>query len=248
MLYQGKADGNHAQDDKFKALENYCVENTTRQPKEFKDIYEKTFETVHGAQMMISPSQGQFLSMLTSMRRPKVVLELGCFVGYSALWFAHGLDFFSSDEPRGHLFTIEKNEKMAKLAQKNISSTKYGKYISVINEPAANVLEKWDPNNKIDIVFIDADKAGYISYYNTIIEKNLLSKDGIIIVDNTTFRGEVLDHSSLSRSSNIEDSTKKPKLTTSEHIFNFNKHVNEDPRTDNLLLPIFDGFSMIRQV
>ncbi|OLY79346.1 O-methyltransferase MdmC [Smittium mucronatum] len=186
--------------------------------------------------MMISPTQGQVISTLISAIRPKRVLELGCFVGNSALWIAEGLSKVPGK--KGHLWTCEIDPKMAAFATENVEMV--GDLVTVVNSSAQEFLDSWDAKVQFDFIFIDADKGGYISYYETILSRNLLSHSGIILVDNVLFNDSVhlLD-------SQPGQMIKKPK-SISEKIYNFNLYVSRDNRTEQVVLPIFDGITIIR--
>ncbi|KAJ2364900.1 hypothetical protein H4S01_003537 [Coemansia sp. RSA 2610] len=175
------------------------------------------------SQKMISPLQGAFLSGFVRAQRPKSILELGCYVGYSALWLAHGLrDTASSTKP--HVWTCERDAAVARTAVENITTAGYKHAISVLNQPAEAVLEAW--NRKVDMVFIDANKSAYRQYYDMILDRELLSEHGQIIVDNVLFHGKV--HS-------------KPRSRIATKIHEFNQYVANDPRTTQVILPVFDG-------
>ncbi|OMJ13640.1 putative O-methyltransferase YrrM [Smittium culicis] len=219
----------------------YCIKHSSDQPKVISEVFENTYSSVHGARMMISSIQGQTLSMLISLLKPKICLELGCFVGNSALWIADGL---AKAFPRphkkqaaGHLWTCEIDPKTAELATSNISKSDLAEYVTVVNSSGLDFLAKWDKTKQFDFVFIDADKGNYINYYEYIVSNNLLAPNGLIIADNVLFKGQV---------SKLEATTHYANPSSvSQKIFNFNLHVKNDPRTEQVVLPVFDGMSLI---
>ncbi|OLY85329.1 O-methyltransferase MdmC [Smittium mucronatum] len=186
--------------------------------------------------MMISPTQGQAMSMLISAIRPNRVLELGCFVGNSALWIADGLS--NVPEKKGHLWTCEIDPKMAAFATKNVEMV--SDLVTVVNSSAQDFLDSWNEKNQFDFIFIDADKGGYINYYETILSRNMLSLSGLIVADNVLFKDQV--HPIDNR---LGGMIKAPK-SIREKVYNFNLHVSLDNRTEQVILPIFDGLSIIR--
>lgn len=176
------------------------------------------------AQMLSGHVQGKFLETISKLLRPKRILEIGTFTGYSALCLAKGL----TDD--GILHTIELREEDAKIAGSFFSKSLYNNKIILHQGNALQVIpllkESWD------IVFIDADKTGYIDYYELTLP--FLKTNGLIIADNVLFHGEVL-------AENI-----KGKNAIAIHAFN--KHIVNDNRVDNVLLTVRDGLSIIRKL
>ncbi|KAJ2778454.1 hypothetical protein H4R18_004581 [Coemansia javaensis] len=190
-----------------------------------------------GAQKMVSPLQGAFMAALVRAARPAAVLELGCYVGYSALWLAHGL--CRGAAPR--LWTCERDPDAAQAARSNIARAGLQDTVTVLAQPAAAVLEAWDPAAKLDLVFIDANKAAYRRYYDLVLDRDLLHPRGQIIVDNVLFRGEVLreDHAAPPAAAGASRIARK--------LHEFNQHVASDPRTTQVVLPVFDGLMLIQR-
>ncbi|PVU89620.1 hypothetical protein BB559_005014 [Furculomyces boomerangus] len=220
-------------------VHEYCSKYSTQQPKHLEELYVSTSNNRRDSVMMISPLQGRTISMLVSMKQPKRVLELGCFVGYSALWMAEGL---LGNKSPSHITTCEIDKELAESSRNYIEKVGRSNLISVVNKPAQEVLDSWNPEEKLDFVFIDADKGGYWNYYNTILERNLLSPDGIMIVDNTLFYGKV-----HALEEPMGDKGKSRSIRGVEkYIYNFNKMVSEDKRTEKVILPIFDGLTLIK--
>ena len=133
----------------------------------------------------------------------------------------------------GKLVTLEKNVERNKIASNFFKKAKQEKKIKTIFGPALESMNKFKKQNqKFDLVFIDADKENYKNYYNQSLD--LIEKNGLIIVDNVLWHGEVVD------------TKKQDKLTTI--IREFNTYVNRDKRTENLIIPVGDGFTVCRKL
>ena len=186
-------------------------------------ILDETRATHPKAHMLSGEVQGQFLSMLSCMKKPMHILEIGTFTGYSALCLAKGLDL------EGKLHTIENRIEDAQTADGYFNQSKYAHQIKLHIGDAKEIIPTlphiWD------IVFIDADKTGYIEYYEMVLPK--LAPGGIIIADNVLFHGEVLEN------------TISGKNAIAIHAFN--EHVKNDARTSQVLLTIRDGMLLIQK-
>jgi caffeoyl-CoA O-methyltransferase len=175
------------------------------------------------AHMLSGRLQGRFLSMLSKLLQPQYILEIGTFTGYSALCLAEGL------APMGSLHTIEIREEDAETAKGYFDRSAYSNQIHLMVGPAAAIIPQlpftWD------LVFIDADKTGYIEYYELVVPR--LRKGGLIIADNVLFHGQVLE---------TVISGKNAKA-----IHAFNEHVKSDPRVETSLVTLRDGLLLIRK-
>lgn len=203
--------------------EAYSEYFTSAESSLLREINEQT-RLCHPMHHMLSGQvQGQFLTFISTILQPSSVLEIGTFTGYSALCLAEGL---SKD---GSLHTIELREEDAKTARNYFNrSAKNGQihlHIGNAKEIIPTLNATWD------LVFIDADKTGYIDYYELILPR--LKTGGIILADNVFFHGEVL-------SENISGKNAKA-------IHAFNEHVKNDTRTEQVLLTIRDGLMMIKK-
>ncbi|CAG8534998.1 5600_t:CDS:2 [Cetraspora pellucida] len=188
------------------------------------------------ARMMISSVQGAFLKFLIQISKAKRVLEIGTFTGYSALCMAEALQGQGSD---AKVVTLENDDEFFKVAKENIESSGLGHLIEMKFGDAKETLLNFDNSVKFDLVFIDADKGGYINYYNTVLERNLLSDDGFIFADNALFDGFV------SQVPNTKDLSQFPDSAKNMHAFN--EYVINDHRTTKILLPCFDGVMLIQK-
>ena len=177
--------------------------------------------------MQISVSQCHFLHLITRVSKIKNVLEIGTFTGLSTLSIALALP----DD--GNLIALDKNESTNNVAVDFFKKASQEKKIKTIIKPALDSLNELKKNNKIfDMVFIDADKENYKNYYDNSLD--LINKDGLIIVDNVLWHGEVVDK------------TKNDKLTNT--IRDFNSYVKDDKKTEQIILPLGDGFTVCRKL
>ncbi|KAJ2448545.1 hypothetical protein EV183_005389 [Coemansia sp. RSA 2336] len=183
---------------------------------------------------MISPLQGAFMSSLVQAQKPRLILELGCYIGYSALWLALG----QRNIKGAHLWTCEKDPRVAQTAINNIAASGFKDKVSVIAGPADTVLSEWDINSKLDLVFMDANKSAYKRYYDIIMDRGLLHSHGQIVVDNVLFHGKVHPH---------ESQAIQGRSGIAAKLHEFNKYVASDTRSNQVILPLFDGLMLISQ-
>ena len=177
--------------------------------------------------MQISVSQCHFLYLIIRISKIKSVLEIGTFTGLSSLSIALALP----DE--GSLIALDKNEKTNKVAMDFFKKADQEKKIKIITKPALESLKDLKKNNKsFDMIFIDADKENYKNYYDKSME--LINKDGLIIIDNVLWHGEVVDKTKNDRLTNV--------------IRDFNSYVKDDKKTEQIILPLGDGFTVCRKL
>ncbi|CAG8790897.1 5782_t:CDS:2, partial [Dentiscutata erythropus] len=161
--------------------EQYSLAYTTKQSPYLESVQEKTISSCPISRQMVSPVQGAFLKFLVQLSKATRVLEIGTLTGYSALYMAEGLKERGSEVK---LVTLEKDEENFKAAKENIESSGLGHLIELILGDAMDTISSLDNTVQYDLIFLDGDKRNYINYYNTILERNLLSDNGIIAVDN----------------------------------------------------------------
>ena len=183
--------------------------------------YNKTLGDIK--RMQIDPTQCHFLHLIIKISKIKKVLEIGTFTGLSALTISLALP----DD--GNLITLDKNEETNKIALDFFKKANQDHKIKTIIKPALESLKELE-NDKFDMVFIDADKMNYKSYYEKSLE--LLNKGGLIIIDNVLWHGEVADEKN------------NDKFTTK--IREFNKFVSEDKRVEQIIIPLGDGMTVCR--
>ena len=177
--------------------------------------------------MQISISQCHFLHLIIKTAKIKKVLEIGTFTGLSTLSIALALP---SD---GNIIALDKNKETNKVAINFFKKANQDKKIETIIKPALDSLKDITKSNKkFDMIFVDADKKNYKNYYDQSIE--LLNKEGLIIIDNVLWHGEVVDE------------TKNDKFTI--NMRNFNNYVYNDPRTEQIIVPLGDGLTVCRKL
>jgi len=173
--------------------------------------------------MQVAPSQCHFLHLIIKISNIKNVLEIGTFTGLSALSIALALP----DD--GKLTALDKNEETNKIATEFFKKANQDNKIQIIVKPALESLDDLK-NSKFDMIFIDADKMNYKEYYEKSL--NLLSKNGLIIIDNVLWHGEVADETNLD------------KYTL--NIREFNNYVLQDKRVEQIIVPLGDGMTVCR--
>ena len=169
--------------------------------------------------------QGRLLKMLTAMIKPKRILELGTFSGYSALCMAEALSEDAS------LDTIEVSDELEDFIRENLASSPHGKKVNLHIGDALQIMQSWQPAT-FDLIFIDADKRKYVDYF--LLARDLLKPGGFIIADNTLWDGHVL-----------EDSPRSPQT---RGIQAFNDLVASDSSFETVIIPLRDGLTLLRKI
>ena len=178
------------------------------------------------AQMQIAKEQGQFLEIIVKTSKAKSCLEIGRFTGLSTLYMARGLP------PDGRIVTVDNSEEFLSLAQKYWDEDGQTSKIESIIGAGTDVMQSLiDRQHTFDLIFIDADKNNYPNYYE--LSLSLVPSNGIIIIDNMLWHGDVAD-------------TKKTDSQTNT-IRDLNLKINQDDRVDFSLLPLSDGLSFVRK-
>ncbi len=204
-------------------LQNYIDAHTQVEPQLLRALNRETWQKVMAPRMLSGHYQGRLLAMLSKLIKPKSILEIGTYTGYSALCLAEGL------VTDGVLHTIDHNEELTLIQRKYFNNSSYKHQIISHLGDALIIIESL--NLKFDLAFIDADKVNYLNYYNAIIPK--MNPGGLILSDNVLWSGKVLQQADA-----------KDKDTKALQIYN--KMINEDPRVENILLPIRDGLTLTR--
>ena len=210
-----------------KEIENYINNHSLELNTVQKEIISYNNKLGDIKRMQISISQCHFLHLIVKITNIKKILEIGTFTGLS------GLTMSLSLPNDGKLVTLDKNAERNKIASSFFKKAKQEKKIKTIIGPALtslNYLKKKE--QKFDLVFVDADKENYKNYYNQSLD--LIEKNGLIIVDNVLWHGEVAD------------AKKQDKFTTT--IREFNSYIKKDKRTENLIIPIGDGLTVCRKL
>ena len=206
-------------------LIEYISENSNTEPEILAKLNEETYQKVLQPRMLSGHIQGRFLSMISKMKSPSCILEIGTYTGYGTLCLAEGL------LDGGKIFTIDRNEELLKIQNKYFKMSGKRDKIIQLTGNAKDILENLDES--YDIVFIDADKENYIEYFNLVSKR--LNNNGIIISDNVLWSGKVLNSPSKN-----DDET--------NILIEFNKTLNEDGRFETIILPIRDGLSISRLI
>ena len=204
-------------------IDNYVVSHSQNEPQILQNLTKETWQKVLNPRMISGAYQGRVLSMISKLIKPKNVLEIGTFTGYSALSIAEGL----ADE--GVIYTIDKNEELEELQQKYFNKSAFNKQIKTYSGKALDIIPTID--KKFDLVFIDADKSNYVNYFHLIINK--MKSGGIILSDNVLWYGKVAEKA---------DDKDIDTLALQE----YNILLNNDLRIETVMLPIRDGLTISR--
>lgn len=204
-------------------INEYCQNHSTIFDPLLLDIERATFLRTLAPRMLSGQLQGSLLTMISKIKQPKNILEIGTFTGYSAICLAHGL------APKGTLITIEYDAENALIASEFISSSVFADSIQLMVGDAKSIIPKLDII--FDLVFIDADKEAYIHYFDLVIDK--CSPGALILADNVLWRGKILDETKDKKTSLIDE---------------FNKKIHHDTRVENVILPVRDGINVIRKI
>lgn len=205
-------------------IQSYSERHTSPEPAYLADLQRETFLKVLYPRMLSGHIQGRVLSMLAKLHRPKTILEIGTYTGYSAICLAEGL------ASGGHLHTIDINRELEDMVMKYIKIAGIEDRVTMHIGPALEIIPKLEISP--DLVFIDADKDNYSNYLDLVLPK--MPVGGLIIGDNVLWSGRILN----------------PDLTDKETkaLIKFSQHVNDHPDLENVLLPIRDGIMLARKI
>jgi caffeoyl-CoA O-methyltransferase len=192
-------------------IEAYSEAHTTPPPEHLRALADETRASLECPQMLTGAVEGRLLETLVWISRPRLVVELGTYSGYSAQFMARALP------EGGRIITCELDPEHARFARERVREPGIEIRVGPALDTLATIV---DP---IDLAFVDADKAGYVGYYEALVPK--LSPRGLIVADNTLRGGRALE---------------------GDLMHDFNEHVLADPRTVCVLLPVRDGVTLIR--
>lgn len=204
-------------------IEAYAQDHSMPESDLCRALREETQRCMEAPQMMVGPLEGAFLKMMTQLVRATSVLEIGMFTGYSAICFGEALP------ANGTVLTCEIDEESAALARRYFAQSPIGKKIKVRMGPALDTMRCL--KGPFDLIFIDADKINYVNYYRRSLD--LLSPQGVILIDNVLWEGDVLKQPA-------------PDEKTAA-IQELNRVVSSDPRVSAVLVTIRDGVLVVRK-
>jgi predicted O-methyltransferase YrrM len=204
-------------------LEDYIEQHSEQEPQHLAALNKETYQKILLPRMLSGHFQGRVLSMLSKLIRPVNILEIGTYTGYSALCLCEGM------QDEGQLHTIDIKEELIDFQRKHFDKSPWGKQIVQHLGEAIDIIPSLDL--KFDLIFIDADKENYITYFEMIVPK--MNKGGIILSDNVLWSGKVLEP------------LQKNDLST-KILLEYNQLLKNDPRVETVLLPIRDGLTVSR--
>ncbi|TNE85494.1 MAG: methyltransferase [Deltaproteobacteria bacterium] len=202
------------------ALEDYCRAHTTDLHPVYDKLRAVTYAEASSPQMQVGKLEGRFLKMLAQLTGARRAVEVGTFTGFSALSIAEGM---TED---GILWTLDVNEETGRIAQEHFDAVPWGQRIRRVIGPATESIPLID--GPLDLAFIDADKGGYIAYWDLLVPR--MRPGGLIVADNTLWSGRVL----------------APQSESDRAIVAFNDHVTADDRVEHVLLTVRDGMMVCR--
>ena len=206
-------------------IEEYALAHTQPESDLLADLNRETWAKVLQPRMLSGHLQGRFLSLISKLKQPKRILEVGTYTGYSALCLAEGL------APDGQLHTIDANEELETIIKKYVDRSAFKNNINLHFGDAHSIIpqlqEKWD------LVFIDADKENYATYFDLTIDS--VNTGGLLIADNVLWSGKVLH---APKAGDIE----------TQSLIDFNNKVFADKRVEPFLMPIRDGLMILRKL
>ena len=203
-------------------LEKYIIDHSEGLTDVQKEIIQYNISLGDQQRLQISVSQAQFLQTLIKISKIKKILEIGSFTGFSALSMAQVLP---SD---GFLISLDKSSEYSRKAQLFYEKAKEKKIKQIIKPAIESLKELKDSSQKFDLIFIDADKENYLKYYEECMD--LINKNGLIVIDNVLWHGEVIDDTKNDKFTNI--------------IREFNTHIKKDSRVVKNIIPIGDGLTI----
>lgn len=199
-------------------IESYAVAHSTPVSELYERLRQETLASTTAPQMQVGPLEGRLLMLLARLTAAKRAVEVGTFTGYSALSIAEGM------AEGGRLITCDVDPVNTAIARRYFAEAAWGDRIELRLGPAIETLPAID--GPLDLVFIDADKEGYIDYWEHLVPK--VRPGGVLLADNVLWSGRILDPSS-----------------DSDHaLVRFNQHVRADPRVDHVMLTVRDGLTL----
>jgi len=201
-------------------IQNYIENHTSPSSALLEALERETYRTTVLPQMISGHYQGRLLSLLSRLKRPENILEIGTFTGYATLCLAEGL------ADKGQIITIDKNDEFQSIQNKYFEKSAYRQQIKQVLGNARDIIPALETS--FDLIFLDADKRYYPEYFEMILPK--MNKGALFIADNVLWYGKVAE----------------PEVQDAETlaIKHFNKLMTNDPRIETLILPVRDGISV----
>jgi len=208
-----------------KIIDDYACKHTQKENDVLAELNRETWSKVLIPRMLSGHLQGRLLSMFSKMIKPKNILEIGTYTGYSAICLSEGL------VPQGRLFTIDINEELEAMASTYFEKAGIKNQVVAFIGDALEIIPTLDQS--FDLVFIDADKENYSRYFDLVIDKMPIG--GFIIADNVLWSGKVTQK--------LNDKDYETKA-----LIEFNTKIQESERVENLLMPIRDGLMICKKI
>jgi caffeoyl-CoA O-methyltransferase len=205
-------------------LAEYLSQNSDKEPEILSKLNKETHQKILQPRMLSGHIQGRFLSLISKIKSPLQILEIGTYTGYGTLCLAEGL------ATNGKIFTIDRNEELINIQNKYFEESGNRDKIVQLTGSAIDILMNLDEN--FDLIFIDADKENYIKYFEIVSKK--LNPNGIIISDNVLWSGKVVEESDGDQETNT--------------LKKFNNLLSKDERFQTIILPLRDGLSISRLI
>jgi len=205
-------------------LDDYAVAHSSPEPELLARLTRETYQKMVQPRMLSGHYQGRILSLISKLKAPKSILEIGTYTGYSALCLAEGL------QQEGILHTIDVNEELVDFQRKYFDASGYGNRIKQHLGSAIDIIPQLEGN--FDLVFIDADKPNYPAYFELII--NRLNPGALLLSDNVLWSGKVVE-------------PLKPKDISTKALLDYNKRIADETSLETVLLTIRDGLTLSRK-
>ena len=205
-------------------IAEYLSQNSDKEPEILSKLNKETHQKILQPRMLSGHLQGRFLSLISKIKSPLHILEIGTYTGYGTICLAEGL------ATNGKIFTIDRNEELINIQNKYFEESGNRDKIVQLTGSAIDILMDLDEN--FDLIFIDADKENYIKYFEIVSKK--LNPNGIIISDNVLWSGKVVEESDGDQETNT--------------LKKFNSLLSKDERFETIILPLRDGLSISRLI
>ena len=206
------------------ALTQYCEQHSSSESELLQQLAKETWQKVINPRMLSGSLQGAYLKFISNLIQPKRILEIGTYTGYSALCLVEGL------KENGELITLEEDDELSYFHEKYFPQHSKGKMITTTYGDAKKTLNELD--GMFDLIFIDADKQGYLQYWNWCSKH--ISSSGIILIDNVLWNGKVIQPLS-------------DKDIDTQVLLELNNTIQENQLFENVLLPLRDGMMMVKR-